>query len=116
MKEEKKNKVSNIIVNNTKFTQDWMNGEDGLCYKDFSDSISDKFKMIMVNGQLLNKIELEKMMNHIKGKWNVKLSVEDIELTEVVGVIIATYIEIHKSENVDTKTRATSIFTSNDLV
>lgn len=115
MDETIKNRVEKQIIDSAKFTQDWMNGRDGLNYSDFEEKMAGDFTIVMVNGQLLDKNALESMMNSIKGKWRVKISVEDINLRKVAGVIIAIYTEIHKSENVDTRTLATSIFTSADL-
>lgn len=112
---KKKKQVEQLIVETTKFTQDWMSGKEDLEMSNFKDLMINKFIMVMSNGMMLDKNGSVNVMQSMRGKWNVQISVEDIQLTEIAGVIRANYTEIHLAENTQTQTKVTSVFTSEDL-
>lgn len=112
---KKKKQVEQLIVETTKFTQDWMSGKEDLEMSNFKDLMINKFIMVMSNGMMLDKNGSVNVIQSMRGKWNVQISVEDIQLTEIAGVIRANYTEIHQAENTQTQTKVTSVFTSEDL-
>ena len=115
MDNSKEQQIKQRILSSTKFTEKWMNGEEVLNFEEFSTLMGENFRMIMVNGQMLDKKAIESLMKHMFGQWNVSIDIEEIKIREMEGLVIATYCELHKSDMVETRTRATSIFRSDNL-
>jgi len=115
MNNEIKKQVEQLIIKTTEFTQDWMSGKEDLDMSYFKDLMIDEFIMVMSNGMMLDKNGSVNVLQSMMGKWNVQISAENIQLKEIAGVIIANYTEVHLAENIQTQTKVTSVFTSEDL-